>query len=146
MIAYALICKDCDFGFEAWFSTSDAYDSQARKNQINCPSCNGTEIGKQIMAPAVRTSGQKTHLTDPGKMVAEIARKTRQHISENFDYVGERFADEARSIHAGTGDDRPIWGKATSEESEALADEGVPAAPLPGPFAPEPPKSKDELN
>lgn len=146
MIKYDLICKDCETGFEAWFSTSDAYDTQVKKGQINCPACSGADIGKQIMAPAVRTSGQKTGANDPRKMVAEIARKTRKHISENFDYVGESFADEARSMHSGETDDRPIWGKTTREESDALADEGVPATPLPEPFAPEPPKPKDKLN
>ena len=146
MIKYDLICKDCETGFEAWFNTSDAYDDQVCKRQINCPTCNGADIGKQIMAPAIRTSGQKVEITHPKKMVAEIARKTRKHISENFDYVGDSFADEARSMHAGKRDERPIWGKATPAESEALADEGVPASPLPEPFAPEPPKSKDELN
>ena len=146
MIKYDLLCSDCETGFEAWFSSSDGYDEQAKKKQIACPSCSSVSIAKQIMAPAVRTSGQKSDMPDPKKFVEEIARKTRKHISENFDYVGENFADEARSIHSGASDDRPIWGKATEAESTALAEEGVASSPLPKPFAPEPPKSKDELN
>ena len=76
-------------------------------------------------------------------------RRAREHVSQNFDYVGEDFAEEARAIYYGEQDHRPIWGETTPEEREALAEEGIPAMPLPAPFAPKPPKSakrKQPLN
>ena len=43
MIRYALQCT-ADHGFEAWFSSSDAYDKQAKKHQISCPECGDTSV------------------------------------------------------------------------------------------------------
>jgi hypothetical protein len=45
--------------------------------------------------------------------------------------VGDQFADEARRIHEGESDDRPIRGTATPQEREALAEEGIAVVALP---------------
>jgi hypothetical protein len=50
--------------------------------------------------------------------------------------VGPRFAAEARAIHLGEADSRPIHGEATRAEAERLIEEGVPIAPLPFPVVP----------
>ena len=150
MILYALICHDCDHEFEGWFASSEAFERLAKRKQIDCPDCGGHKVGKQIMAPAVRPSDKAL----PGKMdeealMKEFVRRAREHVSQNFDYVGEDFAEEARAIYYGEQEHRPIWGETTPEEREALADEGIPALPLPAPFAPKPPKSakrKQPLN
>jgi hypothetical protein len=69
-----------------------------------------------------------------------MAHKLREHVRDNFDYVGERFPDEARKMHAGEAEDRPIWGEASAEEAKQMAEEGLPVAPLPAEIAPTPPK------
>jgi hypothetical protein len=69
-----------------------------------------------------------------------MAAKVREHISKNFDYVGDKFADEARKMHSGETEERAIWGETTPEEAQALEDEGVPASPLPPELAPVPQK------
>lgn len=150
MILYALICQDCGHAFEGWFASSQAFDRLAKRGQIDCPECAGHDIAKQIMAPAVRPSDKAL----PGKideeaLVKEFARRARQHVSQNFDYVGDGFAEEARAMYYGEQEDRPIWGETTRDEREALAEEGIPALPLPAPFAPKPPRSakrKQSLN
>lgn len=150
MILYALICQDCDHAFEGWFASSEAFDRLSKRKQIDCPECAGHKVGKQIMAPAVRPSDKAL----PGKLddealVKEFIRRARQHVSENFDYVGDGFAEEARAIYYGEQEERPIWGETTHEEREALAEEGIAAVPLPAPFAPKPPrgaKRKQSLN
>jgi putative FmdB family regulatory protein len=142
MIRYALACTDCDHAFEAWFASSDAYDKQAARQLVTCPACDGRRVAKQIMAPAVKTAKGKSPAPDPEKMLAAFAEKAREHVAENFDYVGSDFADEARAMYYGETGDRPIWGETTPEEREALKEEGVPALPLPAPFAPKPPKRK----
>ncbi len=53
----------------------------------------------------------------------EFIRKT-----EN---VGDRFADEARKIHEGETEVRPIRGTATPEERESLAEDGIAVVALP---------------
>lgn len=142
MIRYALSCGTCDHAFEAWFASSDAYDKQAKRRLVVCPECDGREVTKQIMAPAVKTTKGKAPAPDPEKAFAEFAAKAREHVAENFDYVGEGFAEEARAMYYGEQDDRPIWGETTAEEREALKEEGVQALPLPAPFVPKKPKRK----
>lgn len=147
MIRYALHCKACGEDFEAWFASSGAYDTQKETRQVRCTACNSSRVEKQIMAPSVKSEKRKADaLPDPEKMFAAFAEKARQHVAENFDYVGDNFAEEARSMFYGEQDERPIWGETTAEEREALKEEGVPASPLPEPFTPPVPKPKGRLN
>lgn len=55
---------------------------------------------------------------------------------EGSRWVGKKFAEEARSMHLGERDHEPIHGQATPAEAKALAEEGVPVAPLPLPVQP----------
>lgn len=135
MIRYALICHDCEAEFEAWFASSQAYDKQAARDLIECPQCDGTHVGKQIMAPSVAGT-KKNAGPDPQKVFGKLAAAAREHVAENFDYVGDGFASEATAMHYGDIDNRPIWGETTKDEREALKDEGVPAEPLHPAFVP----------
>ncbi|MCA8891642.1 MAG: DUF1178 family protein [Hyphomonas sp.] len=147
MIRYALHCKACDEDFEAWFASSSAYETLKEKRQVRCTACNSSRVDKQIMAPAVASAAKNQDApADPEKMFAAFAEKARQHVAQNFDYVGSNFAEEARSMYYGEQEERPIWGETTKEEREALKEEGVPAAPLPEPFTPAIPKPKGQLN
>ena len=122
MIRYALQCEH-DHGFEAWFGTSADYDEQAARGLVECPVCGSHAVRKQIMAPAV--AGM------------QAAREVRSHVEQNFDYVGDAFAREARDIHEGRSEKREIYGEATPAEVKKLRDDGVPCAPLP-PAPPDP--------
>lgn len=144
MIRYSLACI-ADHEFEAWFSNSAAFDEQAKAHRVECPVCGSTEVRKQIMAPRVRDSGEKSDRT-PEAMAADMAGKVREHIAKTHDYVGDKFADEARAMYYGDIEHRPVWGEVTPDAAKELHEEGVPAMPLPKPFAPEPPKKRKELN
>lgn len=149
MIRYALICGDCEHAFEAWFASSAAFDALADKRLVTCPDCTGVNVTKQIMAPSVKSPRQAAVRSGAERLADEFAAKARDHVAKNFDYVGDDFANEARAMFYGETDDRPIWGATTPEESAALAEEGVPAAPLPRAFTPKHPKqarSKRKLN
>jgi hypothetical protein len=141
MIRYALQC-DRDHAFEAWFGSSDDYDAQAASGAVECPFCASRRVGKQIMAPAVRTSDSRPE-TAPGDMVMEVASAIRQKIESDFDYVGDAFAREARAIHEGDSEKRSIYGEATPDEVRSLEADGVPCAPLPAALSP---RRKAELN
>lgn len=139
MIRYALRCaQGCRF--EAWFASSDAYDRQAASGLVECPQCGSTQVSKQVMAPAVRTSERSERMTNAAPDFDSVARKIQAHIRKNYDYVGGDFAAEARAMHAGEKPEKLIYGETTPEERKALAEEGVPALPLPDAFAPTPPK------
>ncbi len=130
MIKYALKCE-VDHGFEAWFSSSDGFDEQAARGLVECPMCGSTHVSKAIMAPMVRTSKEETAPADMRRAVAEALHKIRKHVEDTHTYVGGAFANEARDMHHGLTPERPIYGEATTEEVKALAEEGVPVAPLP---------------
>lgn len=142
MIRYSLACVG-EHEFEAWFSNSEAYDKQRKKKLVECPHCGSTEVRKQIMAPMVRSSDKAV----PAEVIAaKVAGEIREHIAKTHDYVGDKFADEARSMYYGEVETRPVWGEVTPEVAQELAEEGVPAMPLPKPFAPSPPRRKARMN
>jgi hypothetical protein len=149
MIRYALKCIG-DHRFEAWFSNSEAYDKQRKRKLVECPECGSHDVSKQIMAPAVRSSGQKNEgeksAPSPEAMAAKVASDIRRHIAETHDYVGDKFADEARSMFYGETDTRAVWGEVTPDVAQELQEEGVPALPLPKPFAPDKPREPGKLN
>jgi len=55
----------------------------------------------------------------------------RNKVTSEADYVGDKFADEARKIHFKEIDARGIYGEATREEVAALVEDGVDFMPLP---------------
>jgi hypothetical protein len=143
MIRYALSCA-AGHEFEGWFSSSEDYDAQSARRLVTCPVCDSHEVRKQIMAPALATGAHREFAAgEPAMraMMMEALGRLRRHVEANFDYVGDRFATEARAIHEGKAEDRGIYGQATPTEVKGLVEDGVPIAPLP----PEPPK-KSELN
>lgn len=134
MIRYALTC-DADHPFEAWFGSSSDYDDQAARGLVECPFCGSHAVSKQIMAPAVagtkRTAPSAEAAAKLQTMMMQAAREVRDHVEQNFDYVGDAFAREARAIHEGRSEKREIYGEATPAEVKKLKDDGVPCAPLP---------------
>ncbi len=143
MIRYALECIG-EHRFEAWFSDSDAYEKQRKRGQVECPQCGSRKVQKQIMAPAVSGTKRKAELVEA--MAARVAGEVRRHIADTHEFVGEKFASEARAMHAGEKDVRPVWGEVSPKVARELHDEGVPAMPLPDAFAPQPPKKPRQLN
>jgi hypothetical protein len=143
MIRYALACE-AGHEFEGWFSASDDFDDQSSRGLLSCPVCGVHAVRKQIMAPAVTGASKRDLAETPAAkraMMMEVMGRVRAHVESNFDYVGDRFATEARAIHEGRSEERGIYGEASPAEVKALVADGVPIAPLP----PEPPK-KSEVN
>ena len=134
MIRYALSC-DHGHGFEAWFGGSADYDDQAARGLVECPVCGSNSVSKQIMAPSVAGTKKSPPSSDAAAkmrtMMMEAAREVRSHVEQNFDYVGDAFAREARDIHEGRSEKREIYGEATPADVKKLRDDGVPCAPLP---------------
>lgn len=133
VIKYNLRC-DRDHGFEGWFGSSTEYDEQAKAGLLVCPECGSEAIEKAIMAPAVRRSDKSS----------AIAAAIRTEIANNCDDVGENFTDEARAMFYGDTPSRGIYGKATPKQAKEMADEGIPALPLPGILDPK--RAKNKLN
>ena len=98
MIKYSLIC-DQDHNFEAWFSDSSTCESQLKKSKVECPLCGSKKITKSIMAPNIASkSNQKSPKSDV-KKVEMVMNKIKKHVQDNYEYVGDKFPDEARAMH-----------------------------------------------
>ena len=132
MIKYSLKC-DKDHSFEAWFSDSLNFEKQNKKKLISCPSCSSLEITKNIMAPNISSKKKNSNKINQKKDKVEmVLNKVRKHVENNFDYVGDKFADEARSMHYGEKEEREIYGETTLEDAVELIEEGVNVQPTPG--------------
>lgn len=149
MIRYALRCER-DHTFESWFQSSSAFDQQVKRKLVTCPVCGSAKIEKAIMAPQiVSKKGRKSTPPAPAQAVEaprpdptplmmaqerELRAKLkelRDHIIKNADNVGDRFANEARKMHYGEIEHRPIYGEASPDEARTLIDEGIEVSPLP---------------
>ena len=151
MIRYALRCEH-NHAFESWFQNSSAYESQVKRKLVSCPVCNSVNVEKAIMAPQIvskkgrekanpapvpATAPAETPAPGPTLLMAQERelraklKELRDHIVSNADNVGERFPTEARKMHYGDIEHRPIYGEASPDEARALIDEGVEVSPLP---------------
>jgi len=143
MILYQLRCAD-EHRFEAWFRDSASYDLQARSGDVECPYCGSTDISKAPMAPRIASSKpqeegadaaqeqDERRATEVAQQILDAVGRIRDYAEDNFEDVGEDFADEARKIHHGDTPERGIYGKATEQDAEELEDEGIDFVRLPG--------------
>jgi len=151
MIRYSLRCER-GHAFESWFQSSMAYEAQEKRKLVNCPACGSAKVERAIMAPQI--VGKKSrdsavpapapaspadvtaHSSTPLMMAQERElrvklKELRDHIVKNADNVGERFPVEARKMHYGDIEHRPIYGEASPDEARSLIEEGVEVSPLP---------------
>ena len=152
MIHYQLRCGE-DHLFDGWFKSSDAFDRQAGMGLVECPSCGSTKVNRALMAPSLaKRRGDEAKpgptLEADGKpsaaptppvaagagapdMLRAVLQRLRAEVERNCEDVGADFAQEARRIHRGESEHRGIYGEATPEQAEALADEGIEVARIP---------------
>ena len=155
MIHYDLRCGD-GHAFDGWFKNSATFDAQAKAGLIECPVCAGTSVMRALMAPRLHKGVAAPAAAAPVEAKAEqskavaapeamavggapalpdqvraVLQRIRAEVEQKCDYVGNRFAEEARAMHAGESERRSIYGQTTPEQAEALADEGIDIARIP---------------
>ena len=152
MIRYALNCAQ-GHTFESWFQSSAAYDKQAKRALVTCPTCGSAKVEKAIMAPRLArneaaeppppatlpapplpSAPGKTPvaiMSPPERELRKKLKELRDHLTKNADYVGPRFRDEARKIHYGEIEHRSIYGEASPDEAKEMHEEGIEFHPLP---------------
>lgn len=140
MIRYDLVCDNAH-EFDGWFRDSAAYDQQAQRGLVACTVCGSAKVDKQLMAPGIPGKSNRKSCT-PLKMAAgpvdpraqklmKMMRELRQNVEANAEYVGDKFAEEARKIHYQEAEKRGIYGEATRDDATALIEEGIEVHPLP---------------
>tara|TARA_B100000029_G_C17253474_1_gene843649 strand:+ start:212 stop:628 length:417 start_codon:yes stop_codon:yes gene_type:complete len=131
MIKYNLACE-CGKNFESWFSTSIEYDSLKKRKLVNCIYCGSTSVKKSIMSPNLPgKSNRSSKSNQVEKNIKKQLLNFRKFIEKNCVDVGDKFPQEARSIHYDKKKSKGIYGKATPEETVELQEEGIDVATIP---------------
>ncbi len=151
MIHYEVQCSK-DHRFDGWFKDIRSFELQAKRGLLECPVCGDVKVRRAMMAPAVPPKGRKRTPTPPAPTVEPAApmavsgavagermpghvramlQRLRAEVERSCDYVGEDFAEEARRIHSGESAARGIYGEATAEEADSLAEDGIEIARVP---------------
>jgi len=139
MILYDLRCS-LGHRFEAWFRSGAAYDEAEARGGLACPVCGDPGIEKAPMAPRIAKRSGEEPAAPPTSTLApddttreqlQVLRALRRQIEERCDYVGERFPEEARRIHYGEIDPRPIYGEASDTAARDLREEGITVTRIP---------------
>ena len=134
MILYQLKCQK-DHQFDTWFKDGQTCDRQLSRKSVECPVCGTKSVAKALMAPRIGSQDKaKAEQREMAVAAAEMKRQLqeiRTQVEDNCDYVGDRFADEARKIHYGETDARGIYGEASDDDYQELSDEGIEVARIP---------------
>ena len=139
MIRYDLICSD-GHEFDGWFSDSASFDKQVAAGVVECTVCGSSKVEKALMAPGIPAKANKSQAMQPvmqntpqspAAEMTQLIHKLREHVEQNSEYVGPRFAEEARKIHYEEADARGIYGEATLQDAKDLKEEGIEVQPLP---------------
>jgi hypothetical protein len=135
MIKFDLKC-DNDHIFEASFDDSSSFEKQRKKKLIDCPYCGSSSVFKSVMAPNISSKSnslikQKRNQEKVFANYNQQIKKLKDELEKNYTYVGKNFPEEARKIHYGEIEDKPIYGEATEKESKDLIEEGIPLIRLP---------------
>ena len=135
MIKYQLICNDCNLVFDSWFASSKEFERLKKKKFLSCHKCNSIEIEKSLMKPNVlnkNNSQRETILKEVSLNIKKTIKEYQNFIKTNFDYVGNNFAYEARSIHYDKKKRKKgIFGKASKEDLTELKEEGIESQSIP---------------
>ena len=131
MIKYSLICKDCSKEFESWFSSSKEFDRLKKIKLLNCQNCDSINVEKSLMAPNLANTKKQSKEQSIAK-TRNIKKKLKEYqkfIKQNFEYVGDNFAYEARSVHYNKDKSKKgikgIYGQASLEDVKELNEEGI---------------------
>lgn len=134
MIRFSLRC-DGDHVFEAWFRNNEDFETQTGRRLVECPHCGSASVEKALMAPSVSTGRKREQIAlamgEEQKRVLKQLKELAEKVKQEADYVGDKFAEEARKIHFGETEARGIYGQATPDEARALIEDGVEFMPIP---------------
>jgi len=130
VIVYDLLCSN-DHSFEGWFRSAGTFDSQVATGEVGCPKCGDISVRKAPSAPALVTS--RGDAQGIAVRLREAMGALRQHVESTCEHVGERFPEEARRIHYGESEERPIYGEASPAEARELRQEGIDVIAIPWP-------------
>ncbi len=162
VIVYNLAC-DHQHPFEGWFGSPADFENQRDRGLVECPVCGSNTVERKLHAPRINMGAQQsaasvakeaseskdsTAVTAPAEStpatmdsgpeidfgkLREAMATFAENVRENTEYVGEKFAEEARAMHYGEKPHKGIRGRADRETAQELREEGITFQSLPFP-------------
>ena len=134
MIKYKLICNNCSNSFDSWFNSSKEFEKIKKLNMLDCHFCHSSSVKKSLMSPNLANTNKKENYLEDRKFI-KVKNKLKDYqkfIKKNFQYVGDNFAYEARSVHYNNKKNKKaIYGNASLKEVNELKDEGIETTMIP---------------
>lgn len=126
VIIYDIKCENGHI-FEGWFKDRQAWIEQNAGGLVCCPVCNSSsvEIAPSSLTIMGKDSKPSRNKEDQSVSARQVMESLRRHIENNFEDVGNKFAEVALKIHAGDEKRRNIKGTTTPREETILKEEGV---------------------
>ncbi|MFM9941802.1 MAG: DUF1178 family protein [Hyphomicrobiaceae bacterium] len=104
----------------------------ARRKKARELAVSQTAPASEPTAPvAAAGAGQSLAVTPEQREVLRRMRELRDQMLKASDYVGPKFAEEARRIHDEDAPKRGIHGEASPDEVKALLEDGIEVLPIP---------------
>jgi hypothetical protein len=144
MIVYNLACEK-NHPFEGWFASPADFENQRDRGLVECPMCASKQVERKLHAPRINVGAAPTSQSDAvesatqndGEIDAvklkEAIAGFAQHVRATTEYVGEKFAEEARAMHYGDKPLKGIRGRADKDTAAELREEGIEFQSLPFP-------------
>ena len=137
MIIFDLSCE-CGCQFEGWFQDSGDFQRQEKEGLLACPRCDGNGV-KKILSPVTVKSATDHKVNSvpanvlPEQQAADLLKSLQDYVTNNYEDVGTRLAEESLKIHYGLKEPRNIRGVSTDEDEKILKKEGIEILKIPLP-------------
>jgi len=132
VIIYDVKCEN-GHKFEGWFKDRQAFLSQNAQRLICCPVCNSSPV--EIAPSSITIMGKDSKMSakqeDREITPVQALQMLHQYIENNFEDVGNKFAEVAVKIHEGDEEKRNIRGTTTPQEETSLKEEGISFVKIP---------------
>ena len=134
MIIYDVQCEN-GHKFEGWFKNRQSWIEQNAQKLICCPVCNSSNVEIAPSSITIMAKDSRTVNKNIGESIShdQALQLFHQYIVNNFEDVGNKFAEVALKIHSGDEEKRNIKGTTTPQEEADLKEEGVSFIKIPLP-------------
>lgn len=116
--------------FEGWFASPEEFGRQNDLGMVTCPVCNTHPVRRLPSAVHLASSSGEAAPIQPEQLLGQLLDTLRE-VAGRAEDLGAAFVTEARRIHAGETEARPIKGFASAADAITLLEEGISVLPLP---------------
>ncbi len=130
MISVDLECENKHL-FEGGFKDFSSYKNQLDNGMIACPVCGSMKIKRLYTGCSFQARpASGTAIESKCSNIFEALRSFNNYVRQNFENVGDGFAEKARAMHYDIEKKKNIYGSASIDDLSSLAEEGIEVVPM----------------